>query len=535
MKKSVQLVWCCLLWSWMSAMAAPDADGVIVQLKAGAAPESFQQDLYFWSTRHLPAPSLRRVVSERLHIYLFDFDTPDFYQAQHLTSIQSHPAVLAAEWNAAVEFRADPDDPEYERQWDFDIIDLPRVWDYTTGGVTARGDTIVVAVLDSGFDINHPDIRPNVWRNRAEIPGDRIDNDRNGYVDDVYGWNYLNNSPVHVPDAHGQKVIGIIGARGNNNLGISGVNWQVKLMLFETQYEDQIIAAYEYIIDQRQRYARTNGKEGAFVVTTNASWGRPDQCAVFPVWAAMYDELGKAGILTAAATANEKKDIDSQGDMISSCLSDYIITVTNTTQQDILYSGAGFGVKSIDLAAPGHESYSTTVNNQYAAFHGTSASTPHVAGVIALLYSLPCDQIAAEALSNPSQSAMRMKRALMDGVDPLPSLENKTVTGGRLNAFKAMSQLSGFCGNTAEELDILNLYPNPTRDEVTIEFETPDYDPYELKVYNALGQLVHSRKFQPEGFTIRTTTIDAATWPVGVYLVTLGRGDTFLVKKFIRH
>src|SRR5262249_49534599 len=163
----------------------------------------------------------------------------------------------------------------------------------------------------------------------------------------------------------------------------AGVNWNVQLMpLKGVGTEDQTVEAYTYVLEMRKKYNDSNGASGAFVVATNSSFGvNYGQPSDYPLWCAMYDSLGKYGILNAAATTNSNVDVDVVGDIPTACPSEYLITVTNTTAADELYP-AGYGVLTIDLGAPGASIYTTTPNNGYSTATGTSPATPHVAGAI---------------------------------------------------------------------------------------------------------------------------------------------------------
>ena len=319
----------------LSAQPADPVPGqLIVRLREGRGPATFIRE--FDAGRRVAARlSLGRPVARRFNVHLLRFDPTSGAPESLLARVRAHPDVLAAQFNYEVQFRALPDDPEFERQWGLRTIGADRVWEISTGGRSARGDDIVVAVLDNGFDIDHEDVRDNIWVNRGEVPGDGIDNDGNGLVDDVRGWNFIDTSAVHRVDQHGHSVAGIIGARGNNGIGVSGVNWNVRLMVLDIRFVDQIIAAYEYVFDQRDRYNKSRGREGAFVVATNASFGQSRTfCDEQPVWGGMYDLLGEAGILTAAGAANNAWDIEEEGDMPTTCPSDYLLAVLNTNQDD---------------------------------------------------------------------------------------------------------------------------------------------------------------------------------------------------------
>jgi len=415
---------------------------LLVKFKPQVIPENFMVGFQTYA-RDGGGIWLEKKLSRSANINLIGYDTLTVNAVNLLEEIKKDPQVEYACFDISVEPRGDmPDDPNLESQWGLFTIGANKVWELTKGGVSALGDTIVVAILDTGFDINHEDLRNNIWTNKGEKHGDKIDNDQNGYVDDVNGWNFIHQQPVHVADNHGSSVAGIIGAQGNNGKGITGLNWHVKLMVFETRLVSDIIAAYDYIIDQRERFNRTKGKQGAFVVVTNASFGvNKIKCVDQPLWGEMYDRLGTAGILSVAGAANNPWNVDEVGDMPTTCQSNYLLTVLNTNARDERYAGSAYGPVSIDMGAPGQQSFSTRSNNEYGVFHGNSAAAPHLAGAVALLYSLPRQGLAEEAISNPAQTAMKIKNNLLSNVDKVSSLVSLTATGGRLNVFNSMVKL----------------------------------------------------------------------------------------------
>ena len=204
-----------------------------------------------------------------------------------IQAVWQHDAVMMCQLNHIIDQRVTvPNDPQYNQQWQYDNdgsnggtvnadIDAPEAWDITTGGLTATGDTIVVCVIDDGIDVNHSDFGDNLWVNYAEIPNNNIDDDNNGFVDDYLGWNADDNNDDigNSNGSHGTPVAGIVGAKGNNGIGVAGVNWDVKLMIVPGGgNEAQALAAYDYPYTMRKIYNQTNGAQGAFVVSTNASW-----------------------------------------------------------------------------------------------------------------------------------------------------------------------------------------------------------------------------------------------------------------------
>ncbi len=508
---------------------------IILRLAPGASIHTTLRTLY---ARRL---ALSNQISVRalgqLHpIYLLQFPTEKIAAPDMLQQIRQLPGVLAAQYNYEVEFRQTPNDPNYERQWGLQRIGMPAAWEYTSGGLTERGDTIVVAILDAGFDVAHEDLRDNVWFNRFEIPNDGIDNDENGYVDDIVGWDFMLNSNNHSLSSHGTAVAGILGAKGNNNIGVTGVNWNIKLMLLTISRVDQIISAYEYVIEQRKRYNDTNGAKGAFVVATNASFGQERRfCAEQPVWGGMYDLLGEVGILTGAGTVNRDFNVDEVGDMPTTCPSDFIITCLNVTPKDELFFSSGFGAVSIDLGAPGEGSYSLLVGNRYGPFGNNSAAAPHLTGVIAMLYALPCKGLSESAIRQPAQTALLIRDAIINGVEPLPALQGKTATGGLLSLPGSMRRLQSSCQSTSGELALLNIFPNPAKGKVVIEYETPDFEPYDILIFNALGQLVFRNGLRPPSFAVKREQIDVNGWSSGLYVIILQRGTQVVKAKFVVH
>ena len=400
-------------------------------------------------------------ISEYMDIWQLRFDYVSIHETDFIESLRHERGVMMAQLNHKLSYRNIPNDPEFGVQWQYindgangglvgADIDMDLAWDVATGGTTANGDTIVVCVVDDGLDPTHLDFEGNVWRNRFEIPGNGLDDDNNGYVDDYNGWNVSGqNDQTSQINWHGTPVAGIVGARGNNNRGVSGVSWNVKVMMVigGGTTDAQAIAAYSFPLAHRMRYNATNGAEGAFVVATNSSWGLDfGQPSDAPLWCAFYDTLGVHGILSAGATANRNINVDVQGDLPTGCSSDFLISVTNMDRTDQKVTQAGYGQVTIDLGAFGENTWTTANGNTYGGFGGTSGATPHVAGTIGLLYSAPCPAIANLALGSPAEAALSIKSYILDGVDPNASLQNITVTGGRLNVNNSILLLMDNCG-----------------------------------------------------------------------------------------
>lgn len=407
--------------------------------------------------------SLKELISIPLNIYLLEFSSNGISDREIMSSLRSTREVGLAQFNHYVKNRlTTPDDALFGSQWQYvntgqsggtvdADIDIDEAWDITTGGLTATGDTIVVCIIDDGIDADHPDMAPNLWKNYGEIPNNGIDDDNNGFIDDYQGWDTSSNSDaVYDGGGHGTPVAGIVGAKGNNGIGVAGVNWDVKLMIVQggTGVESEVLEAYSYPLTMRQMYNESGGSEGAFVVSTNASWGIDfGQPADAPLWCAYYDELGAQGILSCGATINGNQNVDVVGDLPTACPSDYLIAVTNMNDNDVKVTNAGYGVETIDLGAHGQNTFTVTAGGGYGGFGGTSGATPHVTGTIALLYSAPCVGLMTIAQSDPQAAADLVRDAIFDGVDPNTSLEGITSQEGRLNVATSLNLIMQNCGS----------------------------------------------------------------------------------------
>jgi len=465
---SILLCILCLFSSFTSANNTTPAyipGDILVQIAADADIENIVQDFRLFS--NVPTQlCAKKVLVPSLKIWQLQFDHTSIDQAKLLSAMFHHPKVKVVQNNHYTSYRATtPNDPGFAAQWQYindgnsggvedADIDADDAWDITTGGITPLGDEIVVCVIDDGVDIDHEDWGDNLWVNNAEIPANGIDDDGNGYVDDYLGWN-ADNDTDDITDGgfgggHGTPVAGIVGAQGDNEVGVAGVNWNVKVMVVVGGgAEADAIAAYAYPLEMRTRYNQSEGQQGAFVVATNASWGidfgQPDDA---PLWCAMYDELGVQGVLSAGATINGNQNVDVIGDLPTACPSDYLISVTNMNRSDIKVTGAGYGATTIDLGAFGQDTY-TLAYGGYGGFGGTSGATPHVAGAIALLYAAPCPQLALLAKADPAAAATLVKSFILNGVDPNASLDGITTTGGRLNLFNSLNLAMAYdCAGT---------------------------------------------------------------------------------------
>jgi len=432
---------------------------LIIQFKEKISIDSFER-----SYVDIEMESIR-LLSDRMNIWWVKYNSEENNDAEVRFRISKDPRVSIVQFNHQVTLRESfdefasqfanfPNDPMFNQQWalhntgqtggtpDADI-DAPEAWDIATGGVTVLGDSIVVAIVDGGCQLNHPDL--NYWYNWNEIPNNSIDEDGNGYIDDFRGWNAYNNTPNVPSNGHGTHVSGISGAKGNNNLGVSGINWNVKVMPIagSSSSEATVVAAYAYALELRAQYNETNGALGAFVVATNSSFGVDyGQPANYPIWCAMYDSLGVQGILSCGATANLNINIDLMGDIPTACPSDYMVAVTNTTHNDVKNSGAAYGLTTIDLGAPGTSILSTYPTSNYSTLTGTSMATPTVTSAIALMYAAADASRISFYKSDLPAGTIMFRDVLFNGVDSISALWGITVTGGRLNVYNTVVEIS---------------------------------------------------------------------------------------------
>ncbi len=508
---------------------------IIVMLKSGESTSVLTNSFGSMNMR------VKEPIVEYMNIWLYEFDNSRTNEETALNEIRKHSSVSVAQFNHYVTDRSvTPNDTRFSEQWSLNNtgqtggtpdadIDAPEAWNLTTSGLTAAGDSIVAAVIDGGFYLNHLDL--TFWKNWYEIPANNIDDDNNGYIDDVNGWNaFNNNGNVTASGTHGTHVSGTIGALGNNNLGVTGVNWNIKILAIQgsSGTESIVLRAYGYALKLRRVYNQTNGTQGAFVVSTNSSFGVDyGQPANYPLWCAFYDSLGNAGILSACATANLNINIDVLGDIPTACPSDWMVSVTNTTNTDARNSGAAYGLTTIDLGAPGTSILSTTSASNYGLSTGTSMATPHVAGAIAFMYSVaPLAWIQQYKLT-PGPYSLQVKQKILQGVDPKPSMQGFTVSGGRLNLYNSAVLMQNFTGINSQNTGVPSLYrlyqnyPNPFNPSTMIAFDMPKDGYASLKIFNTLGQEVATLIEGNIKAGVYQKVFNASGLPSGIYFYKL--------------
>jgi len=325
---------------------------------------------------------------------------------------------------------ATPNDPQFTNTGMYGLtkIGAPLAWDLSTGS-----SGVVVADIDTGMRYTHQDLAPNAWINTGEIPANGIDDDGNGFIDDIHGWDffYNDNDPIDDAGGHGTHTAGTIGAAGNNSLNVTGVNWSVKIMNLKI-YSPNGTDSTSAMLVNSYAYIRMMKLRGVNIRATNNSYGNcGEACGYDQATKDGIDAMGNAGIVSAFAAGNDNNNNDTNPGISypSVYTSPSIISVASSTSTDAKSSFSSFGLVSVDLAAPGSSVLSTwnTSDTATNTISGTSMATPHVAGAIALL-----------SAYRPDLSVASIKASLLNNVDVIAAWSGLVRTGGRLNVFKAM-------------------------------------------------------------------------------------------------
>lgn len=382
-------------------------------------------------------------------LQLWDWSTPGstkYTPAEVISLVRSVFPDAFVQPNYLYQLSAIPNDNLFNNQWnmynkgdggcntgaDIGVVDA---WDIGTGD-----STLIIAVIDGGMDLDHEDLIANRYRNPMDSSFDGRDQDGNGLVDDVYGWDFVNDSlgsngsrynggrpEDDTHNGHGTHVAGIVGARGNNQSGIAGVCWNCKLL--PIKFSDSTgkgntltaISAINYIADLKE--------SGVNIKVANNSWGGTANDLLLYQAIQRLDSLG---VLFVAASGNANQNNNDQNPYYPASFDlPNIISVTSTNCHDILASSANIGLRSVDIAAPGVGILSTLPNDQYGFLSGTSMAAPHVAGAVGLMYSL-----------SSGLTPFMIKQRLIDLADPIPHLADKCLSGSRLNINRALTDNS---------------------------------------------------------------------------------------------
>ncbi|HEU5181951.1 MAG TPA: choice-of-anchor D domain-containing protein [Candidatus Polarisedimenticolia bacterium] len=355
-----------------------------------------------------------------------------------LERLRGNHHIRYAEPNYLVHVDLVPDDPRYPALYGLHNtgqtggtpgadIDAESAWNITTGD-----RRVVVAVIDTGIDYTHPDLAANIWTNPGEIAGNGLDDDNNGYVDDVHGYDFANDDGDPMDDNfHGTHVAGTIGAIGDNSLGVVGVNWHVSLMALKflgsggSGTDSDAVRAVEYAKSM-----------GADVLSNSWGGGGFSQTLLDAINAA-----AEGGILFVAAAGNDGVNTDIHPQYPASYASEGIITVAATDSEDRLAAFSNYGPSTVHLAAPGVDILSTLPGGKYGLASGTSMATPHVAGVAALVRAV-----------DPDLGLADLKARLLSSVDPIAALATKVSKGGRLNARRPLGTKDSTAPGTVLDL-----------------------------------------------------------------------------------
>ena len=345
--------------------------------------------------------------------------------------LENNPGVALVEYDFQVTVQLTPNDPLLNNLWGMNNIgqtggttdadiDAPEAWDVKTNS------DVVVAVIDTGIDYSHEDLAANMWTNPGEIPGNGTDDDGNGYVDDVYGYDFYNNDGDPFDDhGHGTHVAGTIGAAGNNSIGVAGVNWQSKIMAVKFLGAGGFGSTSGAILSVQ--YATQMGAR-----VMNNSWGGGGFSQ------ALEDAISAAndaGALFVAAAGNYGRNNDIYPFYPATYDIPNVVSVAATDHNDNRSSFSNYGATTVDLAAPGTAIFSTSPTGScylcspsgYLYLNGTSMATPHVSGAAALIWAV-----------NPTLSVAEVKDQLMNNVDSIPALDGLMISGGRLNLARAL-------------------------------------------------------------------------------------------------
>jgi|GEM_PF-366881 len=366
--------------------------------------------------RHLPNSQVYIVETGSSDLDLYDIKLRDFRLSGAAMQIVEPDYVVFASLT--------PNDPSFSSLWGMNNtgqsggvgdadIDAPEAWD------VARGSSaVVVGIIDTGIDHTHPDLAANMWLNAGEIPGNGIDDDGNGYIDDMRGWDFVSNDNDPADDHyHGTHCAGTIGAVGDNGIGVAGVCHTVRLMALKFLSGSGGGSTSDAI--EAVLYATAN-----HVTLTSNSWGGGGYSQTLKN---AIDAAGTAGILFVAAAGNSGINTDLSASYPASYDSANIISVAASDNADVLASFTNYGATTVDLAAPGVSIYSTSPGGGYRTLSGTSMACPHVAGACALIKS-----------ARPAMNWSDIKSSLMNNVDGVAGMTGKVAANGRMNLARAL-------------------------------------------------------------------------------------------------
>lgn len=392
-------------------------------------------------------------------IYVLDLENPSRENViDTIEKLKAMPNIEYAEPNYNVYEFSEPNDTYYQngKQAVLDLIGAKKLWDFDIDC-----SDVTVGVMDSGIQTNHEDLIDNIWVNTGEIVGDGIDNDGNGYIDDIYGWNCGDsNGDVSYVSNHGVHVAGIVSAVTDNSKGVASVAHNAKIASIKI-FNSSGKSTLSYIIEGIN-YAKKNDINIINCSFGGAGWGSTSVSIVKSAIEAVPDIFFviAAGNI---ATSTPQPDNDQTAVYPSQLTKDLdnVISVANTTSSDELSSTSHYGATSVDIAAPGTVIYSTIPTSSYGTMSGTSMATPMVASAVAVMRAV-----------NPNISAKEIKETLCSSSDKLSALTGKVISGGRLNAYNAVKAIMPTATPTATPTTVPTPTATPTATPTTVPTPT---------------------------------------------------------------
>ncbi|MHC4243925.1 MAG: S8 family serine peptidase, partial [Planctomycetota bacterium] len=426
--------------------------------------------------------------------------------------------VLYAEPNYKYKLFVVPNDPMFSDLWGLENtgqtggvedadIDAPEAWDLETGD-----PEIIVAITDTGIDYTHPDLADNMWVNSAELNGDpNVDDDNNGYIDDIYGYDFAGAVAADMSDGdgdpldnhfHGTHVAGVVGAVGNNGEGVVGVCWNVKLMALKIFADDYRPAEPDIFVSEAVQAIQYAVDNGAKVI--NASWGG-DYFSQ-----SLYDAIkgaGEAGLLFVAAAGNDfGRDNDVKPTYPASYDLDNIISVMSSDHNDEMSVFSNYGAASVDIAEPGTDIWSTTPTSQsfamivfdvatnYDTLSGTSSSAPYASGACAIIWS-----------QYPTLAHRAVKGIFLKTVDPIFSSPRLNLSGGRINMYNALTLIPQ--GKAGRVLNSKDDPSDPANLYLTIQDAIDDANDGDVLIAESNSLFLETIDFKGKAITLRSGDI----------------------------
>ena len=392
-------------------------------------------------------------------IYVLDLENPSRENViDTIEKLKAMPNIEYAEPNYNVYEFSEPNDTYYQngKQAVLDLIGAKKLWDFDIDC-----SDVAVGVMDSGIQTNHEDLIDNIWVNTGEIVGDGIDNDGNGYIDDIYGWNCGDSDgDVSYVSNHGVHVAGIVSAVTDNSKGVASVARNAKIASIKI-FNSSGKSTLSYIIEGIN-YAKKNDINIINCSFGGAGWGSTSVSIVKSAIEAVPDIFFviAAGNI---ATSTPQPDNDRTAVYPSQLTKDLdnVISVANTTSSDELSSTSHYGATSVDIAAPGTVIYSTIPTSSYGTMSGTSMATPMVASAVAVMRAV-----------NPNILAKEIKETLCSSSDKLSALTGKVISGGRLNAYNAVKAIMPTATPTATPTTVPTPTATPTATPTTVPTPT---------------------------------------------------------------